>query len=223
MAFVVAVAQRKGGAGKSTVAATLATALAAEGTRVALLDTDPQKSLVRWYAERQAQGGGDGSGRAAHAPRPIAFDSPSGWRLGGALDRLRRGGGVDFVLLDTPPHDDTDARLAIRNADLVLVPLQPAPADLWATDATLALAAGERRPVRLVLNRVPATGKLAPQIVDEIARRRLPLLNEALGNRSAYPSAFAQGLGVVEAAPRSTAAEEARRLARAVAALREEG
>lgn len=213
MAFVVAVAQRKGGAGKSTVAATLATALAARGARVALLDTDPQRSLARWHAERQARGG-----RAAQAP--LAFDAPSGWRIGAALERLRRGGGLDFVLLDTPPHDDTDARLAIRNADLVLVPLQPSPADLWATDATLALAAGERRPARLLLNRVPATGNLAPRIVEEIGRRRLPLLDEALGNRSAYASAFAQGLGVVEAAPRSTAAEEARRLATAIAALK---
>jgi chromosome partitioning protein len=213
MAFVVAVAQRKGGAGKSTVAATLATALAARGARVALLDTDPQKSLARWHAERQARGG-----RAA--PLPLAFDAPSGWRIGGALDRLRRDDGPDFVLLDTPPHDDTDARLAIRNADLVLVPLQPSPADLWATDATLRLAEGERRPVRLLLNRVPATGRLAPRVVEEVARRRLPLLNEALGNRSAYASAFAEGLGVVEAAPRSTAAEEARRLASAIAALK---
>ncbi len=210
MAFVVAVAQRKGGAGKSTVAATLATALAARGARVALLDTDPQKSLRRWHEERQARS----------AVAELAFEAPSGWRIAAALDRLRRDGGQDFVLLDTPPHDDTDARLAIRAADLVLVPLQPSPADLWATDATLALAEAERRPVRLLLNRVPATGRLAPQIAAELARRRLPLLNEALGNRSAYASAFAQGLGVVEAQPRSTAAEEARRLAAAVARLK---
>ncbi|MBW8268629.1 ParA family partition ATPase [Caldovatus aquaticus] len=213
MAFVVAVAQRKGGAGKSTVAATLATALAAAGARVALLDTDPQGTLARWHAERCRAQGGRG------APHPLVFDAPAGWRVGGALDRLRRGAGAEVVLLDTPPHDDTDARLAIRNADLVLVPLQPSPADLWATEATLGLAAAERRPVRLVLNRVPAAGRLAPQIAAEIARRGLPLLETTLGNRSAYASAFAWGLGVVEAAPRSVAAEEARRLAAAVAAL----
>ena len=52
MAFVVAVAQRKGGAGKSTVAANLAVALAAGGARAALLDTDPQGTLTRWHGLR---------------------------------------------------------------------------------------------------------------------------------------------------------------------------
>lgn len=212
MAFVVAVAQRKGGAGKSTVAANLATALAAGGAhRVALLDTDPQKSLGRWHAERQA--------RLAQAAA-LAFDDPSGWRVPAALDRLRRE--LDFIVLDTPPHADTDSRVAIRGADLVLVPLQPSPADLWATDATLEMAAGERRPVRLLLNRVPAAGRLREEIAAELARRRLPVLEAVLGNRNAFATAFAGGLGVVEAAPRTTAAAEARALAEAIARLRRE-
>ncbi len=208
MAFVIAVAQRKGGAGKSTVAATLATTLARQGARVALLDTDPQKSLVRWHAER-------GANKAQAAA--LAFDDPSGWRVPGVLDRLRRD--ADYIVLDTPPHDDTDARLAIRGADLALVPLQPSHADLWATEGTLDLARAEKRVVRVLLNRVPATGRLREEIAGELARRKLPALDIALGNRNAFPAAFARGLGVTEAAPRSTAATEALALAEAIAGL----
>ncbi|ONG59051.1 cobyrinic acid a,c-diamide synthase [Pseudoroseomonas deserti] len=204
MAFVVAVAQRKGGAGKSTVAATLATTLARTGSRVALLDSDPQQSLARWQQQRLGQ----------DLAAPLHFEAVSGWRMPAALDRLR--GAHDMLVIDTPPHADSDARIAIRSADLVLVPLQPSSADLWAMDATLEMAAAEKRAVRLLLNRVPATGKLRDEITAELGRRELPLLGVALGNRTAFATAFAQGLGVAEAAPRGTAATEARALAQAV-------
>ena len=211
MAFVIAIAQRKGGAGKSTVAANLATALAETGHRVGLLDIDPQRSLARWDQQR----GESKKARALH------FEAPTGWRLPATLERLKRE--QDFLLLDTAPHDDTDARLAIRGADLVLVPLQPSAADLWSMDATLDLAKQERRPVRLLLNRVPAAGKLREEIEGQLRDRRLPVLDAVLGNRTAYAQAFMAGLGVVEAAPRGPAAAEVRALAEALRALRKKG
>jgi chromosome partitioning protein len=204
MAFVIAVAQRKGGAGKSTIAANVAAAYAEAGQRVALLDLDPQRSLARWDALR---------GRAARA-RPLHFEAPSAWRVPGILDRLRRE--HDVVLLDTAPHDDTDARIAIRGADLVLVPLQPSPADVWSMEATLDLARKEGRPIRLVLNRAPAAGRLLASVKAEIAARGLPLAEPAIGNRSAFAQAFMAGLGAVEAAPKSVAAGEIRALAAAL-------
>jgi chromosome partitioning protein len=211
MAFVIAIAQRKGGAGKSTVAANLATALAESGHRVGLLDIDPQRSLARWDQQR----GESKKARALH------FEAPTGWRLPATLERLKRE--QDFLLLDTAPHDDTDARLAIRGADLVLVPLQPSAADLWSMDATLDLAKQERRPFRLLLNRVPAAGKLREEIEGQLRDRRLPVLDAVLGNRTAYAQAFMAGLGVVEAAPRGPAAAEVRALAEALRALRKKG
>jgi chromosome partitioning protein len=209
MAFVVAVAQRKGGVGKSTLAANLATAFAALGERVALLDTDPQRTLSHWHAARAAAGS-----RAL----ALDFEAPAGWRVPATCDKLRRS--HDLVLLDTPPHDDTDARIAIRAADLVLVPLQPSPADLWATGATLDLAKAEKRPVAVALNRVPAQSRLAEQIIKELRGKGVMLLDATLGNRTGFANAFAAGLGVTEAAPRSLAADEVRALAVALRGLR---
>jgi chromosome partitioning protein len=209
MAFVVAVAQQKGGSGKSTIAANLAAVLAADGRRVALLDTDPQGSVTRWHQERQRRA----DGRAA----PLHFDRPSGWRVPGALDRLR--GDRDVVVVDTPPHAGTDAKVAIRAADLVLMPLQPSPADLWASEGTRKLAAEERRALRALLNRVPAQGKMRDRVAAALAEQEVPLLEETLGNRAQFGAAFLDGLSVTEAAPRSAAAAEMRALAAAVAAL----
>jgi chromosome partitioning protein len=208
MAFVIAVAQRKGGAGKSTLAANLAAAFAGRGERVALLDTDPQKTLSHWHAARATAGG---------KASVLDFEAPSGWRVPGTCDKFRRT--HDVILLDTPPHDDTDARIAIRAADLVLVPLQPSAADLWAMGATLELARAEKRPAALTLNRVPAQGRVGADVARELRAQGLTLLDAPLGNRSGFASAFAAGLGVTEAAPRSLAAEEVRALASALRGL----
>jgi chromosome partitioning protein len=199
MAIVITVAQQKGGTGKSMLAANLATAFAAT-SRVALLDIDPQRSLTRWHQLRAAR-----NGVAA-----IGLSDVSGWRLATALQRLQRD--HDVVLVDSPPQIDTDARLAVRGASLVLVPLQPSPPDLWAAEGTLKLATDEGRTVRLVLNRVPATSRLRETVEAAIAERGYPLLRAALGNRTGFATAFADGLGVIEAAPRSTAAAELRAL-----------
>jgi chromosome partitioning protein len=201
MAVVITVAQQKGGSGKTMLAANLAACLAV-GKTTALLDIDPQHSLARWHALR-----------GHHDPKParVTLSDVSGWRLAGELDRLRRE--HDLVLVDTPPVIDNDARRAIRAADLVVIPLQPSAPDLWAAEATLKMAAEEKRPVCIVLNRVAATGKQRLEMEQELHRRSIRLLPAALGNRTAFSHAFAQGLGVTEAAPRTSAAKEVQALA----------
>lgn len=200
MAVVITVAQQKGGTGKTTLAANLAAAFAPSG-RVALLDIDPQKSLSRWHALRRAR---------LHEAAALAFSDTSGWRLPGELDRLKRN--HDVVLIDSPPQLDTDARVAVRAADVVLVPIQPSLPDVWAAEGTLKLAADERRPAHLLFNRAPPTSKLRDAITADLNSRSLPILHSALGNRAGFAHAFAAGLGVTEAAPRSTAAAELRAL-----------
>lgn len=202
MAFVITVAQQKGGAGKTMLAASLAAAYAAT-RRVALLDIDPQRSLSRWHALRPA------------TATAITLSDLSGWRLASEIDRLRRH--HDLLIVDSAPHVDTDARLAIRAAGLVLVPVQPSAPDLWAATATLDLAHAERRTARLVLNRV--AGALRAPVAVELARLQQTPVAARLGNRIGFATAFAQGLGVTEAAPRSVAAKELQALADEIAAL----
>lgn len=202
MAIIIAVAQQKGGAGKTMLAANLAAHWAAR-RRVGLLDIDPQRSLTRWHALRLARPG----------LASLLFSDVSGWRLAGELARLAAG--VDIVIVDTPPQIDTDARRAVRAAQLVLIPLQPSPPDLWATEGTLAIAAAERRPVALVLNRAPASGRLRREAEAALARQGHAML-PALGNRAGFAQAFARGMGIAEAAPGSLAAAEFAHFAQAL-------
>jgi hypothetical protein len=86
----------------------------------------------------------------------------SGWRLSSEIGRLRAS--FDHILVDSPPHAESDARTAIREADLVLLPCQPHALDVWATQATLDLARSDRTDALLVLNRVPPRGRVADRI-----------------------------------------------------------
>ncbi len=196
MAVILTVAQRKGGAGKTTLVANLAAALAPH-MRVALVDIDPQRSLTRWHELRVAR---------TPAAAVLTISDVSGWRLPSTLERLKAS--HDVVLIDSPPQIDTDARQAVRAANLVLIPLQPSPPDLWAAEGTITLASEEGRPIRLILNRAPAKSRLRGIMEADIAARGLTLLSASLGNRAGFATAFAAGLGVTEAAPRSVAAAE---------------
>jgi chromosome partitioning protein len=204
MGSVIAVAQQKGGSGKTMLTAQFAAALAPEA-RVALLDIDPQGSLTAWGRLRA---------QARQAAGAITVTTLAGWRLANEVEKLKAS--HDYVFIDTPPVIDRDARRAIRGADLVLIPLNPAPPDLWAAEGTLKLVAEEKRRAGLVFNRAPAVSRLRKRLEAEIAARGLSLLDVALGNRAGYANAFADGLGVTEAGPSSAAAEEVRA---AIAAL----
>jgi chromosome partitioning protein len=190
---VITIAQQKGGAGKTTIAANLAAALAGSMT-VAVVDIDPQRSLARWHALRGAREPG------------ITLSQVAGWRMDGELTALKRAHGA--VIIDSPPVVDEDARRAVRAADLVLVPVQPSPPDLWAATGTLRLAAEERRRAILLLNRAPAAGSLRAAAEAAIAEAGWARLEAVLGNRVAFATAFARGAGVTETAARSPAAAE---------------
>lgn len=202
-ARIFTVAQQKGGAGKTTLVAHLAVSWSQQGRRMAVVDIDPQGSLSQWVEQRRTACAGDDIG--------FTFSQITGWRLAAEVERLARD--HDAVLIDSPPHAETEARIAVRAAALVIVPLQPSPMDLWATRPTLELARAERRPVLLVVNRMPARSRLAGEMSERLAALEIGVARTTLGNRVAFAESLALGRGVSEAEPSSAAAQEIAALA----------
>jgi len=209
-AKAITIAQQKGGAGKTTLTAQLAVAFARKGHRVGLIDIDPQGSLAQWHEVRKMLV------EDADA-KPIQLVHASGWRLSQELDRLRRN--ADIVLIDSPPHAETDVRIAVRAADLIIVPVQPSPMDLWATQATLDAAKKETTPVLIVFNRTPSRGKLVDAVRRKISEMNVPVAESALGNRVAFAMSMMEGKGVVESHPRHAATREIQALGEEILSL----
>ncbi|GAB4532474.1 MAG: ParA family partition ATPase [Roseibium sp.] len=196
---ILTVAQQKGGSGKTTLAVHLAVALARQsGEPVAILDVDPQGSLGTWYEAREDRLGEGGTG--------LEFRTASGWGARREARSLARSHG--YVIVDTPPKTDVDAKPAIDAADFDIVPVQPTPVDLWATAQTFELAAREDTPALLVLNRVPPRASLTGEMAEAIKASGYDALAARLGNRTVFASAMGQGCSVTEAAPSSKAALE---------------
>lgn len=202
-AKVFTIAQQKGGAGKSTLAAHLALAWVLKKKSVALVDIDPQQSLATWYAQREKTLGAEATG--------LSFEAVTGWRAARTVEKLAEE--HDFVLIDSPPHADTDARVAIRAADLVLIPVQPSPLDVWATLPTLELAAKEKSDALIVLNRVPPRANLTAQMITKLGGYPVKAAKSVLGNRVAFADAMVSGLTALETKSSSVAAKEIRALA----------
>jgi chromosome partitioning protein len=201
-ARVIAIAQQKGGAGKTTLAAQLAVCWA-ENKSVALMDIDPQGSLSAWHNIRT---------RSKKPLAEIHLSDVSGWRLGTELDRLRND--YDMVLIDCPPHTESETKNAMRAAGLVVIPVQPSPLDVWATAPTAEFAEDQGATVRLILNRVPPRANLVETVQTMLKDKKMKVAKNVLGNRIAFASSLMDGMGVTEHQPSSLASSEILALAK---------
>ena len=185
MGHVITIAQQKGGSGKTTLAANLAVAFVRAGHKVAILDTDPQGSLGRWFMTRRAAGKED-----------LEFATASAWGVSYECEKLKRE--FDYVIVDTPPKVDSDLRPALRESDLILVPVSASQVDVWATESVLDLAKREKRPAMLVLNRAKAGTRVLAEVTEAIGELEAPQAMTVIGNRVAYAETLGQGIGVLE-------------------------
>jgi len=195
MAQIITIAQQKGGTGKTTIAAHIAVSFAQTGRRVAIIDIDPQGSLSRWHALREKKFGIGYTG--------LYFVASSGWRIEGVINNLQNK--MDYIIIDAPPHTETESKSAIRASNLVIVPMQPSPTDLWATEATINFAKSENIPAKILINRYNPTSKISKEIIRQL---NAEVFKNTIGNRVAFSSCFLTGVTVTETQPNSSAAIE---------------
>lgn len=192
--ITVAIVSQKGGSGKTTLAVNLATRAAAAKHESCVIDTDPQATAAAWSDWR-----GDFL--------PVVVTAPPA-RLGRTIESAKKNG-VDFVVVDTPPHADAAAREAIKAADIVLIPTRPRAFDLAALEPIADLVNYAKTPAFVVLNAVPSGAtKLAEDARKTARGMGLEICPVELGERADFHRSSAKGETASELAPDGKAAGE---------------
>ena len=202
MPVVISILNSKGGSGKSTLATNIARALQSSGASVLIVDSDSQGTLRDW----------ENSGEDETMPAVVSLMN---YRT---LEREIRqiGEGYTFVVIDGSAKIEKLLGASIRVSDLVLIPVQPTPPDIWGcadlVDLVLArreMTGGEPKSAFVISRKITGT-RLASDVRGVLEEYGLPVLENGTSQRVVYAEAFAYGTTVLDVEPRGKASLEIR-------------
>ncbi len=192
---VITFASRKGGAGKSTLAAHLAVHIHAPARRCLLIDDDPQGSLTLWNELR------------AEPALPLKIVKRG---IAHAVKKAKRNGDVEWIFIDTPANNSASAIEAIEAATLVVIPCRPGLFDIDAVQETIAVARQARTPFAVVFNAAPPKRRDIEAPAVTLARRCLaqlevPVWGGQITHRASFSLSLSEGAKAHDSDPGSTA------------------
>lgn len=217
MALTFAVANQKGGCGKTTACLNLAGGLALAGYQVLVVDADPQGSATEWR------------NRSEESLLPFDMITLSSPTIHAELPKILHKASYDLVFIDCPPGGarlgDNITRSALLAADVVILPMKPTPMDYLAA-ASMERALSEicifKPGIKVLglINMKQTSSKLgrdarngAQVLFEKLA---LYLCRSEFGHRTAFAEAPGFGKTVLDYAPGSKAAEEVASLTKEV-------
>lgn len=183
--FIISVLNQKGGAGKTTIATHLASYFHMNGYKTLLVDSDPQGSARDWSASRENEDD--------DVVPVVGIDRPT-------IDKdIKHVSDKDIIIIDGAPQAADLAVSAIKASNLILIPVQPSPFDIWATNDLCALVKQRieitdgKVQAAFVLSRVINGTKVGKEVRDVLADYELPVLDTQINQRIIFSNSAATG------------------------------
>jgi chromosome partitioning protein len=193
----IAFLSQKGGSGKTTLAVHTAVAAQQARERVAIVDTDPQKSAISWSDQRQAETPVVVAAAASELVKVLAAAKQDSMTL---------------AIVDTAPHAAPDAARVASLVDLLVIPVRPSAFDLGAVAVTVAMVEALQTKAVLVLSACPSRSPEIAEAREVLKGYGLPIFPGEITDRRAFARAVASGRAVTEFDPDGKAALEIRSL-----------
>ncbi|MCZ2158920.1 AAA family ATPase [Bartonella sp. 220] len=196
--MIIGLLNQKGGVGKTTLSVNLAASFARAGARVLLIDGDPQGSALDWAAAREG------------APLFSVVGLP---RATIHKEITQIGHTYDYIVIDGPPRVTDLARSALMASDVVLIPVQPSPYDIWAADGIVKLidearVYKENLKSAFVINRRIVNTAIGRDVGEALGGYPVHVLSASVAQRVIFAEAAAQGKAVYEVDQQGPAAAE---------------
>lgn len=204
--MIISVLNQKGGVGKTTLSIHIASTLALAGYKILLIDADVQRSALDWAASRELDPLFSVVGistNTIHKEVPLLKEN------------------YDFIIIDGPPRVYDVAKSAIAASDLILIPVQPSPYDVWSAKEVVDLFNEVKEPLQnykkiraaFVINRKISNSVIGRDVVDALEQYKdIPVLKSSITQRVSYAETAARGTSAIEEDPDSLAGKEIRTL-----------
>ena len=191
----------KGGVGKTTLAVHIASTLALAQKKVILIDADTQNSALRWFQSRKQD-----------PILPVASIPTS--TLHKQIKLIEKD--YDFIIIDGPPRLSNVAKSCLVAANLVIIPINPSPYDVWSSSEIIKIIEEVESfkdiKVAFVVNRIIKNSVIGRDVFDIIESYKIPVLETKIHQRVAFAETAAIGTTVIEEDPTSKAGEEIKKL-----------
>jgi chromosome partitioning protein len=198
MSKIIALLNQKGGSGKTTIATNLARALQLEDDKVLLIDSDPQGSARDWHAASEGE----------YLP-VIGMDRPTLDKDIQAIDKS-----YEWIIIDGAPQISKLAAAAVKCTDVVLIPTQPSPYDIWACEDLVDIIKARRQvtdgkpKAAFVISRTKKNTHASREIREVLEQYELPIFTSFTSDRIIYASSASTGQTVLDIEPKGEAARE---------------
>jgi chromosome partitioning protein len=124
--------------------------------------------------------------------------------------------GSKWIVIDGAPRSEVMTASAIRAADMVIIPVQPSPYDVWAASDLVNLVKSRQQiadgkpKAAFIISRAIKRTKLSGEVSEALAEFDIPVFQSSTSQRQTYPTAAAQGLTPSDIEPDGEAAREVR-------------